>query len=392
MPPTPIDLAKDALQTGLRVLPFPCRTGLVRIGNPGRESPVFLTCNFDLTVRRVRRALRGLDCYLLVAQTRGINVWCAAGGGYMTANEVVSVIKTSGIADLVDHRRLVLPQLAATGVERREVEERTGWRVLFGPVQAEDIPAYLQNHYKKTAAMSEVRFNLRDRLEMAVMWAFPISVLASIPMLIWWRPLTLPLLAVIWGISAGTFAALPWLPSPLPKKEEASRRSAEPFRWVQKIPIFDPRLRPTLTVAAVFLAVLFAYVWLLGGREWSSLLGWGLAGLAVCLAIGVELLGSTPTDKSGLQEDRLLTVRLLEELCDGKAICQQVCPRGRLLVDAKQHKVRIVEGNSCVQCGACVVQCPEDALVFVYPDGRMIPPEQIRRYKLNMLGEREKAS
>lgn len=186
MPPSPVDLAKDVLQTGLRLLPFPTRTGLLRIGSPGRESPVLLTCNFDLTVRRLRRALRGLDCFLLVAPSRGINVWCAAAGGHLTANEVASVIKTSGISELVDHRRLVLPQLAATGVERKHVEERTGWRVVFGPVRARDIPAYLANHHKKTDAMRKVRFALAERLEMAVMWAVPISIVPLAPLLIWW--------------------------------------------------------------------------------------------------------------------------------------------------------------------------------------------------------------
>ena len=113
------------VQTLLRMLPFPTRTGLLAIGSPGRHSPVLLTGNFALTVQRVRRALDGIDAYLLVANSRGINVWCAATGGLLTNHDVVSVIKTSGIDDLVDHREVILPQLAATGIEGRSVRART---------------------------------------------------------------------------------------------------------------------------------------------------------------------------------------------------------------------------------------------------------------------------
>ena len=80
----------SVFQTLLRVLPFPSRTGLLRIGRPDRDSPVFLTCNFRLSVERVRRALAGLDAYLLVANSRGVNVWCAATGGLLTNHDVCS--------------------------------------------------------------------------------------------------------------------------------------------------------------------------------------------------------------------------------------------------------------------------------------------------------------
>jgi NAD-dependent dihydropyrimidine dehydrogenase PreA subunit len=390
--PAVVGLVKDVLQTGLRVLPFPTRTGLYRVGNPNRESPVFLTCNFDLTVRRVRRALRGLDCYLLVAPSRGINVWCAAAGGHLTSNQVVSVIKTSGISELVDHRRLTLPQLAATGVERKVVEERTGWRAVFGPVRAEDIPAYLANHYRKTDEMRKVRFDLRERLEMAAMWAFPISIIPLVPLLIWWPWLALPFLAAVWGIAAFTFGALPWLPGQPTGAAGAQSEHGGRLRWARYLIIFDPRLRTSLTVLVLFLGALAAYVWFVGGLEWSSLIGWGLAGLAISLLIGLDLAGSTPIYKSGLHEERLLTVQLLEDRCTGKAMCEQVCPKNCYRVDSELHKALIVAGHECVRCGACVVQCPEDALVFAYPDGRTIAPEEIRRYKLNLLGERVKGA
>jgi len=158
----------NIVETLLRVFPFPCKTGLMRIGNPDRNAPVLLTGNYHLTVDRVKRAWKGLDAYLLVANSRGINVWCAATGGLLTHHDVISVLKTSGIEELVDHRHVVLPQLAATGVEAKVVQKKTGWRVIWGPADAKDVPAFIENKFEKTATMREVKFPWTQRVEMAV--------------------------------------------------------------------------------------------------------------------------------------------------------------------------------------------------------------------------------
>jgi len=111
----------NIIETLLRMFPFPCKTGLIRIGNPDRNSSVFLTCNYHLTVERVKRALRGMDAFLLVANSKGVNVWCAATGGLFTNHDVISVLKTSGIEEFVEHRNVIMPQLAATGVEPKTI-------------------------------------------------------------------------------------------------------------------------------------------------------------------------------------------------------------------------------------------------------------------------------
>jgi NAD-dependent dihydropyrimidine dehydrogenase PreA subunit len=382
------DFLSDVLQTALRALPFPVRTGLRKIGNPDRQSPVFVTCNFGLTVRRVTRALRAIDAYLLVANSRGVNVWCAATGGHLTADDVVSVIKTSGINDLVDHRRLVLPQLSATGVERAVIEEKTGWRAVFGPVYAADIPAYLDNHYKKTRRTRTVRFDLPQRLEMAIMWAFPISIIPMVPLLIWWRHLVLPFVAVVWGIALAMFAGFFWIP---PKMVRADSDRKGPG-WTRYFIIFDPRAQKALLVWAILMGALVAYGRLASDWHWTTLLGWGLASLAVVLLTSLDLTGSTPLYKSELHEDKVLRIELDYDKCEGLTLCLEVCPKDCFQVDSKLHKATIINKEECVQCGACIVQCPADALAFVHPSGRRIPPHDIRKYKLNMLGERVKAS
>jgi NAD-dependent dihydropyrimidine dehydrogenase PreA subunit len=382
-----IDFLSDVMQTSLGVLPFPVKTGLIRVGQPDRRSPVLVTCNFGRTVRRVMRGLKDIDAYLLVANSRGINVWCAAAGGHFTTDDVVSVVKTSGIDDLVDHRRLVLPQLSATGVERAVVEEKTGWRAVFGPVYAQDIPAYLDNHYKKTEEMRTVRFDLPQRLEMAIMWATPISVIPLVPLLIWWRHLALPFAAIVWGIALVTFAGFPWLPARLSVAHSDKTLPG----WIRYLVVFDPRAQKILAAWAAAVVGLVAYGLLVADWGWMTIVGWVLVSLAVALLVGLDLAGSTPLYKSNLHEDRLLTVALDADKCQGRATCREVCPKDRFQIDSNLHKASIISENECVQCGACIVQCSEDALAFVDRGGRRIPPDEIRRYKVNLLGERARA-
>jgi len=148
-----------------RWVPSAVEPGLKVFGNPDENSPVFLTCNYDLTVKRVSKYLKNLDCYLLVAPSRGINVWCASCGGEFNEFSVISAIKTSGINEKVKHRILIAPQLSAPGIDVRKVKEETGWNVKFGPVYAKDIPEYVRRNFQKTEKMRLVEFKLKGRLK-----------------------------------------------------------------------------------------------------------------------------------------------------------------------------------------------------------------------------------
>jgi ubiquinone/menaquinone biosynthesis C-methylase UbiE len=194
--------------------PYPkVATGLYRVGNPNRQSPVLVTGNYELTVRRLVRELDGrVDCWLVVANSRGINVWCAAGGGHFTAEDVISAIKTSGVQEVVDHHALILPQLCANGVDGWRIRRETKWGVHWGPVHASDLPAYLAAGRKKTDAMRWVTFPLRDRLEMTVVSTIFFGVLLAIPFAIFW-PHLLGLTLGAMVVQAFVFGLfLPWIP------------------------------------------------------------------------------------------------------------------------------------------------------------------------------------
>lgn len=371
-------LVVNIIETLLRVMPFPCKTGLVKIGNPDGNSPVFLTCNFHLTVERVKRALRGIDCFLLIANSRGINVWCGSAGGHFTNHSVISVLKTSGIEKLVNHRNVILPQLAAAGIEAVAIQKKTGWRVIWGPVYAKDIPLFIENGFKKTPEIKEVRFPWKERVEMAIAWAFPISIVLAILIIPFWRSAILSLVILVWALSFFIFLSFPlysrWL-NPRGKRIgfvffDFGRGGFQLFLW------------------AFIVLTLVLYSILSGNFSWGFLLRWSFISLVVILVLSLDLMGSTPTFKSGLHEERLLKVVLDEKKCTGCGFCEQVCPRNCYNMDNDNHIAIIQRPKRCVQCGACIIQCSLDALYFKTPKGGIIPPDNIRKFKLNIIGKR----
>ncbi len=140
--------------------------GIYAIGNPGANSPVFVTSNYKLSFDHLRRALDTVDGWILVIETRGINVWCAAGKGTFSTKEVVKRVRHHRLAELVDHKTLILPQLSATGVAAHEVTRMTGFRVVYGPVRACDIRAFLDAGLRATAAMRKVEFPFTERVKL----------------------------------------------------------------------------------------------------------------------------------------------------------------------------------------------------------------------------------
>jgi len=271
--------------------PYPkFKTGLYAIGNPNRKSPVLVTGNFDLTVRRVLRALDGrLDCWLLVADSAGINVWCAAGGGYFTAEKVISALNTYHVAEVVDHHALILPQLGANGIDGWKIRQETGWGVHWGPAKARDIPAYLSNHRKKTDKMRYVDFPIKDRLEMVTVTMGFYSLLILLPVFIFWRHLFLPVTAALLGLTYFYAIMHPWLPG-------------------------KDGLWKSIPLGIIALAGLFVYSALWGHLLPQSLFNWSLGMIGLSVFTGGELQGMSPVmrgEQANWGPEALISVLLL---------------------------------------------------------------------------------
>ncbi|MDP3285871.1 MAG: mercury methylation corrinoid protein HgcA, partial [Desulfobacterales bacterium] len=138
--------------------------GIYCTGTPAADSPVLVTANFKLTFDILRMELSSVDAWILVLDTRGINVWCAAGKSLFSTEEVVKRVKASGLDKIVSHRELILPQLSATGVSALDVKKKSGFKVVWGPIRANDIKQFLNAGKKSDESMRRVTFTVSERL------------------------------------------------------------------------------------------------------------------------------------------------------------------------------------------------------------------------------------
>jgi len=266
----------------LRVTP-----GLYALGSPTSGSPVFVTANYRLSFDALRSALAGISGYILVLETYGINVWCAAGKGTFGTDELIRRIRAVNLADIVTHRRLILPQLGAPGVAVDQVRRATGFRITFGPVRAADLPEFLRQG-TATPEMRRVHFDLADRLVLV-----PVEVIhAALPTLgaaalLYLLGGWIPALAAIAAVLGGNVVVpilLPWLPG--------KRFSVKGF------------------VVGGVLAILFASLsWTstVGRALWQRI-GWALGYLLamppVSAYLALNFTGSTPiTSRTGVARE-----------------------------------------------------------------------------------------
>ena len=147
--------------------------GLYAVGNPTPEAPVLVSANYKLSFDSLRKELGGLDLWILVINTQGINVWCAAGKGTFGTAEIMRMVAKTKLTALVSHRKLILPQLGAPGVAAHLTKVESGFRVIYGPVRAGDLPTFLKNNCKAEPEMRHTTFTLADRLVLT-----PVEILA----------------------------------------------------------------------------------------------------------------------------------------------------------------------------------------------------------------------
>ena len=174
-PAGPVPRVKTALQwpdyagmvrarLGINRDQYKIAPGLYCVGAPDSRAPILVTANYKLTFDHLRKELTSISAWILVLDTRGINVWCAAGKNLFSTEEVVRRINLSEVKKVVTHSRLILPQLAATGVAAHDVKKQSGFKVIYGPVRSKDLPKFLTNSFKSEPSMRTVTFNTIARV------------------------------------------------------------------------------------------------------------------------------------------------------------------------------------------------------------------------------------
>lgn len=226
------------VRCGIGRMSYMVQPGLWTIGNPTKQSPVLVTANYKLTFDMLRKELSGLNAWILVLDTKGVNVWCAAGKGTFGTDELVSKIHSTRIQEHASTQTIIVPQLGAPGIRATEVAEQTGFKVVFGPVRAKDLLPFLNAGQVATATMRQVNFPLIDRLVLVPMELIPslshllyvfsimflynsilgpafqvadaIIVVGTIVAATIIGPMALPILPTKWFSLKGAFCGLAW--------------------------------------------------------------------------------------------------------------------------------------------------------------------------------------
>jgi len=277
--------------------------GLYGVGNPGQDSPVLVTANYKLSFDALRRELATLDAWVLVIDTRGINVWCAAGKALFSTGEVMRCVDLCMLKKVVRHKQLILPQLGASGVSAHRLKKESGFTALWGPVRANDIQHFIAKKSNADQSMRQVTFSLGERIVLIpvelshlpkpTMWLLPaIFLLSGVGTNFFsfsdafHRGIML-LTAYAAGILGGAVAApalLPWIP-------------ARAFA-----------LKGMLTGIAAGLAVAAIYY---DRIIWAEALALLLVTMAVSSYLAMNFTGATPfTSPSGVEKEMRMAIPL----------------------------------------------------------------------------------
>jgi NAD-dependent dihydropyrimidine dehydrogenase PreA subunit len=336
-----------------RWFPFRAPTGLRAVGSPDSDSPVLVTTNYTLTLARLLKQIRGMNVWLLVADSGGINVWCASCAGTFTERNIIDEIKESRLATRVNHHELVLPALAASGVDRKMIKEETGFDSLFGPVRAKDVPRFIASE-EKEETMMRADFSYRHRLDMLISMNFVMWLPVAILFAIFWRESLLHVTLLFWGMAVFSYLVCPWNP-----KSSGFQRAAT--------------MAVLLTVGyglagwLMHSDVLANWRWMLGGVGLVGAICFDMAGIVSPVKSDAEeFLQKQGVRKLGflMTEKEIGRIALDVEKCIGCFDCYEICPVGVFDTDEDNEIVVVARPDDCFACGACVKQCPTDALAL----------------------------
>jgi hypothetical protein len=281
--------------------------GLYGIGDPDETAPVVVSANYKLSFDALRFELQGFDVWVLVLDTCGINVWCAAGKGTFSTAELITRVEFSRLERLVSHRKLILPQLGATGIDAFEVRKKCGFEVLYGPVRARDLPRFLDSG-AVDSTMRSVTFDLAERVVL-----IPVELYLLAKPLIWLLPLCFIISGIgpqIWSLSQGVERGLQLLVALL----------AGLFGGLVLVPLLLPWLPGrAFSVKGLVVGVgcgvaLLSVVTGLSGLERGALVA---VVITVSSYLGMNFTGSTPfTSPSGVEWEmkRAIPLQLLAAL------------------------------------------------------------------------------
>lgn len=336
-----------------RWFPSPVEPGLRIIGNPDDSSPVILTSNFHLTVRRVEKSLKNENVFLMVAPANGINVWCASEGGDLTTHSVITAIKTSRLKDRVKHNKIILPQFSASAIHLDLLKKETGFKGVFGPAYSKDIPEYLKDH-KSVFKNNRAVFSFPYRLELMFAMNFMVWFIIAGILLFTAPKVFLPMSIYFWLTGILLYAGFPLIPG----------KSG----WLKAgvLSVIEIAAIAAYSLSVVQLPVLTFWRTMLGLSAINIWLGFDLKGIVAGYPSEAEWLMKRLGFKSFghmFSAEKLSEGKIHQDIdkCTNCRDCLMVCPKGVFGIFGKKD-IRIKNRSECFACNACVTQCLENAL------------------------------
>lgn len=316
------------LETLFRLFPSPGPLGLYRIGSPRDSSIAFVTGNYSLTVRRAVKALRGTDCWLLVCDSRGINVWCSTLAGHFGTEDIVDAIRFTNLSETAHPVSIVLPQLCAANVSLKTVAMAAGAPAEFGPASINNVEDFIQHEQE----IRKVQFRTGNRIEMA----FGAPIILTAALLLTYNfigPIRLlTVIPVVYFFSLLNGLIFPWRP-------------VKNIRfWSLIFGIF--------TFLTNF--VLFHVLWNI-----MPLVDLLISAVGILYLVN-EFEGWSPLVRYSLAGYKIPAVKVISDLCIGCRKCIDVCPKAVYVMRRKKSSVHNV--GECILCSSCTAQCPTGAI------------------------------
>jgi len=125
--------------------PIQVEPKLYAIGEPDRNSPVFLTTNFSLTYFLVSGEIEnsGVNAWLLIPECEGMSVLTAWAAGKFSGAKIASFAREIELEKQVDTREIIIPGYVSQ-ISGELEEELPGFKVIVGPGESADIESFVK--------------------------------------------------------------------------------------------------------------------------------------------------------------------------------------------------------------------------------------------------------
>ncbi len=119
------------------------------VGEPGPDSPVFLTTNFSLTYFIISGEIEnaGISAWLVIPDCEGMSVLTAWAAGKFSGKKIGKFVQEIGLEDRVDTREIIIPGFVAS-ISGELEDALPNWKVTVGPQEAVDIASFVKHHFQ----------------------------------------------------------------------------------------------------------------------------------------------------------------------------------------------------------------------------------------------------